>query len=68
MKSLEIRKVELGDAIDASNSALLNAEDKIEKAMEMIKKANLLLCKTEPVHLEEITQIEQLRAQNDEVL
>ena len=32
LKSLKARKVELGDAIDASNSALLDAEDKIEKA------------------------------------
>ena len=31
LKSLETRKVELGDAIDASSSALLDAEDKIEK-------------------------------------
>ena len=28
LKSLEIQKVEHGDAIDASNSALLDAEDK----------------------------------------
>jgi len=46
LKSLETRKVELGDAIDASNSAFLDAEDKIEKAKKMIKKANLLLSKS----------------------
>ena len=68
LKSLEIRKVEIGDAIDASNSAFLDTEDKIEKAKEMIKKVNLLLSKAEPVHLEEIAQLEQLKAQNDEVL
>ena len=68
LKSLETRKVELGDAIDASNNALLDAEDKIEKAKEMIKKANLLLSKAEPVHLEKIARLEQLRAKNDEVL
>ena len=56
LKSLEIRKVELGDAIDASNSALLDAEDKIEKAKKMIKKSNLLLSKAEPVRLEEIAR------------
>ena len=43
LKSLEARKVEIGDAIDASNNALLDAEDKIEKDKEMIKRANLLL-------------------------
>jgi len=48
LKSLETRKLEIGDAVDASNGALLNAEDKIEKAKEMIKKANLLLSKAEP--------------------
>jgi len=68
LKSLETRKVEIGDAIDASNSALLDAKDKIEKAKEMIKRANLLLSKAEPVRLEEITRLEQLKAQNDEVL
>ena len=68
LKSLETRKVEIGDAIDASNSALLDAEDKIEKAKKMIKKANLLLSKAEPVRLEEIARLEQLKAQNDEVL
>ena len=68
LKSLEMRRVELGDAIDASNSAFLDAEDKIEKAKEMIRKANLLLSKAEPVRLEEIARLEQLKAQNDEVL
>ena len=53
LKSLETRKVELGDAIDASSSALLDAENKIEKAKKMIRKANLLLSKAEPVRLEE---------------
>ena len=57
LKSLEARKVEIGDAIDASKSALLDAEDKIEKAKEMIKKANLLLFKTELVRLEEIIRL-----------
>ena len=61
LKSLEIRKVEIGDAIDASNSALLDAEDKIEKAREMIKWANLQ-SKAEPVRPEEIARLEQLRA------
>ena len=68
LKSLDTRKVEFGDAIDASNSALLDAEDKIENAKEMIKKANLFLSKAEPVHLEEIARLEQLRALNEEVL
>ena len=43
LKSLETRKVEIGDAIDASNSTLLDAKDNIEKAKEMIKRANLLV-------------------------
>jgi len=50
------------------NSALLDAEDKIEKVKEMIKRVNLLLSKAEPVHLEETAWLEQLKAQNDEVL
>ena len=59
---MEARKVEIGDAIDASNSALLDVEDKIEKAKEMIKTANLLLSKAKLVRLEKITRLEQLRA------
>ena len=31
LKSMEARKVEIGDAIDASNNALLDAKDKIER-------------------------------------
>ena len=61
---METRKVEIRDAIDASNSALLDAEDKTEKAKKMIK----ILSKVEPVRLEEIARLEQLKAQNDEVL
>ena len=34
----------------------------------MIKKANLLLSKAEPIRLEEIARLEQLKAQNDDVL
>ena len=34
----------------------------------MIRKANLLLSKAEPVRLEEIARLEQLKAHNDEVL
>ena len=68
LKSLEIRKVEIGDVIDASNRALLDAEDKIEKAKEIIKRTNLLLSKAGPVRLEEIARLEQLKAQNDKVL
>ena len=63
-----MRRVELGDAIDASNSTFLDTEDKIEKTKEMIKKANLLLSKAEPVRLGEIARLEQFKAQNDEVL
>ena len=70
LKSLEIRKIEIEDvidasnnaeiekAIDASNSSLLDAEDQIEKAKEKIKRANLLLSKAELVHFEEIAQLE----------
>jgi len=47
LKSLETRRIEIRDAIDASNSALLDAEDKIEKAKERIKRVNLLLSKAD---------------------
>ena len=67
MKSLETRQAEVGNAIDASTNALLDAEDKIGKAKEMIRKANLLLSRAEPVRLEETTRLEQLKAQSDEL-
>ena len=62
LKYLNIRKVEIGDVIDASNSALLDTEDKIKKAKEIIKRANLLLSKPEPVRLKDIVRLEQLKA------
>jgi len=62
LKFLETRRAEIGDAIDASNRALLDAEDKIEKAKKIIKKTNLLLSKVEPVRLEEIARVEQYNA------
>ena len=61
LKSLETRKVELGDAIDASSSALLDAEDKIEKAKEMIRKANLLLSKADQCVLKRLPGLSSLR-------
>ena len=67
MKSLETRQAEVENAIDASTSALLDAEDRIAKAKEMIRKGNLLLSKAEPVRLEEAARLEQLKAQNDEL-
>ena len=67
MKSLETRHAEVGNAIDASTSALLDAEDKVGKAREMIRKGTLLLSKAEPVRLEEAARLEQLKAQNDEL-
>ena len=61
MKSLETRQAEVGSAIDASTSALLAAEDKIGKAKEMIRKANLILSKAKLVRLEETARLEQLK-------
>jgi len=67
LESLETRQAEVRSAIDASTSALLDAEDKIGRAEEMIRKANLLLSKAVLVRLEETARLEQLRAQNDEL-
>ena len=64
LKSLETRQAEVGSAIDASTSALLDAEDKIAKAEEMIRKANLLLSKAIPVRLEETARLEELRVRS----
>ena len=61
LKALKTRQVELGDAIDASNSALLDAEDKIEKAKEMIRKENLLLSKLNQCVLKKLRGFSSLR-------
>jgi len=57
--SSDLKYLNTRDTINASNSALLDAEDKIKKAKEIIKRANLLLSKAEPVRLEEIVRLEQ---------
>jgi len=67
LKSLETRQAEVESAIDASTSALLYTEDKIGRAEEMIRKANLLLSKAVPVRFEETARLEQLKAQNEEL-
>ena len=54
LKSLEIEKVKIADAIDASNSALANANEQLEKMEAMIKKANFLISKVRPMCAEEI--------------
>jgi len=41
--------------------------DRVKRAEEMIRKANLLLSKAIPVRLEETARLEQLRAQNEEL-
>jgi len=49
LKSLEAEKIKIADAIDASNNALANTNEQLEKAEAMIKKANLLISKAGPV-------------------
>jgi len=67
LKSLESEQAEIGSAIDASTSALLDAEDKIRRAEELIKNANLLLSRAMPIRLEETARLEQLKAQSEEL-
>ena len=67
LKSLETEQVEVGSAIDASTSALLDAEDKVKRAEEMIRKANLLLSKATQMRHEESARLKQLRARSEEL-
>jgi len=67
LKSLETEHAEVGSAIDASTSALLDAEDKIKRAEEMIRKANLLLSKATQMRHEETARLAQLKAQSEEL-
>ena len=65
LRSLETEEAEVGSAIDASNSALLDAEDKVKRAEEMIRKANLLLSKATQMRHEESARLKQLRARSE---
>ena len=67
LRSLETEEAEVGSAIDASNSALLDAEDKVKRAEEMIRKANLLLSKATQMRHEESARLKQLRARSEEL-
>ena len=68
MKSLETEKIKIADAIDVFNNALADANEQLEKAEAMIKKANFLISKAEPVRTEETAWLEKLSDQSDQVL
>ena len=67
MKSLKVKEVKLADAIKASNNALGSTKDQIERAHEMISKANLLLSRAEPVRVVGTAQLEQLIVESNQV-
>ena len=58
LKSLDAEKVKITDVIDASNNALADANEQLDKAETMIKKANFLISKAGPVRTEEISRLE----------
>jgi len=68
LKSLEAENIKIADVIDASNNALADAKEQLEKAEAMIKRANLLMSRAGPVRAEETARLEQLSAQSDQVL
>jgi len=68
LKSLEAEKIKIADAINAFNNALTDANEQLEKVEAMIKRANFLISKVEPVRVEETARLEQLSAQGDQVL
>ena len=54
LKSLEAENIKIADVIDASNNALADAKEQLEKAEAMIKRANLLLSRAGPVRTEKL--------------
>jgi len=68
LKSLEAEKIKIADEIDASNNALTDANEQLEKAKTMIKRANFFISKAELVCAEETARRGQLSAQSDQVL
>ena len=67
VKILEIEEVKIANAIKASNNVLAFASDQIERAEQMIKRANILLSKDEPVCTAETAQLELLTAKSTQV-
>ena len=65
LKSLEAEKIKIADVIDASNNAHDDANEQLEKAEAMIKRANFLISKAEPVRVEETARLEQLSVQSN---
>ena len=57
LKSLEAEKIKIAITIDASNNALADVNEQLEKAKVMIKRANFLISKAEPVHMEETARL-----------
>ena len=47
--TLEAKEITIADSIKTSNQVLASAIDQIERAHEMISRANVLLSKAEPV-------------------
>ena len=54
MKSLEVEKIKIADAIDVSNNTLTDANEQLEKAKAMIKRANFLISKDGLVRAKEL--------------
>ena len=48
LKSLEAEKIKIVDTIDASNNALVVANEQLKKAELMIQSTNFLISKAEP--------------------
>ena len=58
LKSLDAEKIKIADAIDTSNNALADANEQLEKAETMIKRANFLISKVGSARAEETAQLE----------
>ena len=67
-RKLVVEKIKIADVIDASNNALTDTNEQLEKTEAMIKRANLLISRAGPVRTEETAWLEQVSAQSDLVL
>ena len=59
LKSLEAKNVKIVDVIDASNTALADTNEQLEKTEAMIKRTNFLVSKDGPMRAEKTAQLGQ---------
>ena len=67
LKSLISKEIKIADAIEASSNALASANVQIERARDMLRRADLLLSIAELVRVAETAQLGQLTTKSMQI-